>query len=282
MLDKEAIHSLDTNTAEAIRAASTALLMDGDAMALAAMPEHFKIHDLEKYLPYRRRARGKMETQSIEDFAQYVARQKLPGAAVFIHTDNMTAVAILNLGTAADPGHADDRAVFEANPTAAYRAMTGVAYGGSITQQRAAEFLEDWAMYISCYHDGEFIHTSKAIAAVREITIEGLRKIGATEGQLSASRTTFEEVKASGKEQIPTLIEFSCEPYAGLDSRCFRIRLGIQTGGDKPSLVLRIVKQEEHQESMGRELADKLFKAINTDDGQSDVEVLLGAYSVGA
>lgn len=283
MLDKDAIHSLDTNTDKAIEAASRALLVDGKAENLAALPDHFTVHDLEKYLPSRRRARGKMETQVINDFAEYVITHKEPGASVFIDVDAMKAVGVLNLGTTEAPGHADDKATFTGKQTAAYKAMLAVANGMSVSQVKAAEFLEDWTACIACKHEEQDIPVPKAIAAVREITIEGLRKIGNTEAQLSASRTTFEEVKASGKEQIPTLIDFTCVPYVGLSSRTFQLRLGIQTGGDKPTLTLRIVKQEEHQEQMGRELANLLLAAIREEAGSSDaVPVLLGTYAAGS
>lgn len=276
-LDKDAIEALNIGTAEAIEKASCALIVDGKADHLAALPNHFTVHDLEKYLPNRRRPRGVMQTQIINDFAQYVAAHQEPGAAVFIDVENMKAVGVLNLGTTEKPGHADNKAVYTARPTAAYLALKSVANGAPISQVKAAEFLEDWMPNLTCTHEGEPVTTIKAIQAVREITIEGLRKVGNTEGQLSAARTTFEEVKASGKEQIPTLIEFFCEPYVGLERRTFAMRLGIQTGGDKPALVLRIVKQEEHQEQMGRELASLLGSAIAT--SSSGIPVLLGSYA---
>lgn len=275
MFDKDAIEALQYGGG--INEASEAVHAAFAESALVSLPNHFTVHDLEKYLPNRRRPRGVMQTQIIEDFAQYVSTHQTPGASVFIDVENMKAVGVLNLGTTENPGHADDKAIYTARATAAYLALKSVASGQPISQVKAAEFLEDWLPNLNCTHEGEFIPTIKAIQAVREITIEGLRKVGNTEGQLSAARTTFEEVKASGKEQIPTLIEFFCEPYVGLERRTFAMRLGIQTGGDKPALVLRIVKQEEHQEQMGRELASLLGSAIAT--SSSGIPVLLGSYA---
>lgn len=276
MFDKEAIEALQYGGGihEASDAVRTAYSNSEPAVAL---PNHFTVHDLEKFLPTRRRPRGTMQTQTIEDFAAYVGTHQSPGAAVFIDVEHMKAVGVLNLGTVTAPGHADDKAVYTARATAAYSALKAVASGAPISQVKAAEFLEDWCLHTVCMHEGELIATPKAVAAVREITIEGLRKVGSTEAQLSASRTTFEEVKASGKEQIPTLIEFTCEPYAGLPSRTFQLRLGIQTGGDKPHLLLRIIKQEEHQEEMGRQLANLLGDAIKAKS--ANVEILLGSYA---
>lgn len=280
MIDKDGIQAIQHGVG--IDQASGAVRAAFAETQLVGLPDHFTVHDLEKYLPRRRRSRGTMQTQVISDFAGYTEAHKEEGATVFIDLDGMKATAVLNLGTASNPGHADNKAVYSAKQTSAYRALLAVANGMPISQVKAAEFLEDWVLNLQCTHEGEIITTPKAIAAVREITIEGLRKMGSTEGQLSASRTTFEEVKASGKEQIPTLIEFWCEPYAGLQRRTFQIRLGIQTGGDKPTLILRIVKQEEHQEQMGKELARLIEEAVAAaSDGGSvhAVPVLLGSYA---
>lgn len=278
MFDKEAIEALQYGGG--IHEASNAVRAAFAESKLVGLPNHFTLHDLEKFLPNRRRARGTMKTQVIADFAQYVADHGQPGASVFVNVQDMEAVGVLNLGTPEMPGHSDDKAIYKANQTAAYKAMLSVASGVPVSQARAAEFLEDWVLHLNCTHDGEIIATPKAIAAVREITIEGLRKQGSAEGQLSASRTTFEEIKASGKEQIPTLIEFWCEPYVGLSRRTFQIRLGIQTGGDKPNLVLRVIKQEEHQEQMGSELAGLIDAAVSA--RTSTVPVILGSYAAGA
>lgn len=67
MIDKDAIKALEMGTSEAIEQASRALLLDGQASHLAALPDNFTVHDLEKFLPNRRRARGNMSTPNCED-----------------------------------------------------------------------------------------------------------------------------------------------------------------------------------------------------------------------
>lgn len=279
MLDKEAIREL--SQAEAITNAAAAIDsgfgQSGDH-GLAALPEEFKLHDLEPFMPNRRRQRGIMTTRSIDNFAEYTKKYGEDGAAVFIDTDSMKATAVLNLGTTAHPGHADHRAILEMKPTAAYQALRAITNGVGISQNSVAEFLEDWATQIVCRHGDEIVTTSKAIAAIRNITIEGLRKVNTTEAQLSASRSTFESVAASSTEQIPTLIEFTCFPYAGgLGPAVFNVRLAILTTNDKPSITMRIAKLEEHQERMGRELANLLKEAM----GGDQIPLILGAYSKG-
>jgi uncharacterized protein YfdQ (DUF2303 family) len=274
MFDKDAIAAL--TQAQSIAAAESAIT--NQVETLVGLPETFKLHDLEPYLKLRRRLRGTMSTISIDDFATYTRANKQTGAAVFVGAAQMQAIAVLNLGTPEEPGHADNRSVLTVPKTAAFAALLGIANGGAKTQAAVAEFLEDWAAQIACYNEaGEPVATKHAVAAVRKISIEGTKRSEAAEQTLSASRSTFEQVKATGTETLPVLICMTCEPYKGLPLRTFLARLGIITG-DKPTLVLRIVKLETHVEEMAGELAGLVSLSLAGDD----VPVLLGDYSAKA
>jgi uncharacterized protein YfdQ (DUF2303 family) len=178
MFDKDAIQQLAQ--AESIRAAHNAI---GDVIGLSgatvALPSDFTVHDLEKTLQMRRRARGVMTTSSVAPFAEYVGVHKEPGAAVFVDQDAMTAVAVLNLGTPDHPGHADNIAKMVAKRMAAYTALLQHANGGGLAQAKAAEFMEDWPGYFKFFKDSTEITPGQAIAAVRKLTIEAMRKLEA-------------------------------------------------------------------------------------------------------
>lgn len=270
MFDKDAIEALQYGGG--IKEATDAIhgITDSGAVAL---PEHFRLHDLEPYMHRRRRARGAMTTHALSDFAIYTKDHAEEGATVFVDADEMSATAVLNLGTADDPGHTDNRAKVQLKKTAAYSALKAHASGQAISQTKAAEFLEDWPGYIKCFNDDGEITPPKAIAAIRKLTIESMRKLESTEQSLSASRSAFEKVQATSADPIPTTIYFECEPYHGLESRVFVLRLGVLTGGDKPAINLRIVKQELHDEEMANEFADNAREALG-----SDLPVLIGTY----
>ncbi len=272
MIDQAAIKEL--NKAQAISAAANAVT--DQVETLVALPEDFKVHDLENYLVARRRARGTMQTSSVTDFAQYATTHKEEGAAVFVDADDMAAVAVLNLGTPDDPGHADNRAKLQLKKTAAYLAMKQHASGSGLKQATVAEFVEDWSEHITCFNDEGSVSAPKAIAAVRKLTIESMRKLESSEQNLSASKSAFESVQATSADPIPTIIYFRCVPYVGLAERQFVLRLSIQTGGDKPTIVLRIVKAELHAEEMANELADLTRQALN-----DSMPVLIGEYAKG-
>lgn len=288
MFDKQAIEALQEgrsiiDAGIAIAEALGKTLVGNDTEGVAALPAHFTVHDLEKFMPTRRRARGLMVTDVLESFAAYTLEHAEDGATVFVNTDDMSATAVLNLGSPDGPLHADNKANLCSRQTAAYKALRTVANGQGQKQATVAEFLEDWAGQVKCFSGTDELSPPKAIAAIRKVTIETMRKLESEEQQLSASMSAFESVKASSKEALPTTVYFTCQPYKGFDERTFVLRLAVLTTGDKPAIGLRVVKQEEHDEDMAKELADRVAKAIAAADtaGLHNLPVLMGTYRAG-
>ena len=274
MFDKESIELLQESAA--IQQASNAVSQAFEDKALVALPQHFKEHDLEQYLPTRRRSRGVMSTDSLGSFADYTKAHAEAGATVFVNAESMQAVGVLNLGTPDAPGHADNKAKLSLKRTAAFTALLAHANnaGRGMTQTVASEFLEDWPEQIQCFNEEGQITLPKAIAALRKLTIESMRKLENSEQSLSASKSAFESVKATSVDPIPTTIYFKCVPYQDLAERLFVLRLGVLTGNDKPQITLRIVKAELHNEEMAQELAK-----LTSDALAGSFPVLLGDYA---
>lgn len=272
MFDKDAIDAITKAAAieQAANAVTYAIKSDG----FVALPDNFTAHDLEKFMPVRRRARGVMGTSSTEAFAAYVGEHKEPGCTVFVSHKFMSATAVLDMGTPEAPGHAGNLAHLSPKSTAAYQALQAIVGRAAIDQKTAAEFLEDWSTCLRCFDGDTLLENKHAIAAVRSITIEGLKKVESNEEQLSASRSSFESVKATSRTALPTRIEFFCEPYMGFAGRIFAMRLGIRTGGNEPALTLRVISQEKHDEEMAAELGNKVTTAIG-----GTCPVLIGEYS---
>lgn len=287
MIDKEAIKELKQaeDISAAVGAVAMALGRDEltDTRGVAALPSEFNILDLEKYLPIRRRARGAMETDDLASFASYTHQHAESGATVFVDPDKMAARAVLNLGEPDVPGHADNVAVLGSKRTAAYTAMLSICSGTS-KQATASEWLEDWTQHIKCYAGNDPVANGVAVQSVRNLTIEEFRKMESTVEQLSSTLSAFESVKAGSKTALPTMIYFTCAPYAGFLDRTFVIRLGVLTGDNKPALTLRVIKFEEHQQEMAQEMAERVRNAINPSDkavGEFDAQipVLVGSYA---
>lgn len=276
MFDADAIQELAQ--AEAISAAKVAVddaVGNVNTSGIVALPEGFKVHDLERQLPARRRLRGAMTTSVLADFASYAGAFKEAGATAFVDPNTMSATAVLNLGTPATPGHADNTAKLTLQQLAAYRALRKVASGEGKRQTEIAEFMEDWQDHLQCFAGDTEVPARQAIAAVRAITIENLKKLENKEQHLSAERTAFESIKATSDHNLPTRIDFRCEPYLGLQRRTFSLRLGVITGQAAPAVNLRIVNQELHTEQMAEELA-----ALVRQELKDVMPVAIGGYAV--
>lgn len=258
--------------------ATTNALHDSGVVAL---PNDFQTHDLEKFQNTRRRQRGTFSTPFVTDFAQYTQALADEGATVFVDATDMTARAVLDLGTTDSPGHADHMARLQPIKTAAYAALGKIA-GQALSQRAVAEFFEDWCdlAKMSFFNDQNgqdgTITRAQAIVAVRDITIDGARKLESTEQTLSATRTAFESVQASSRHTLPTLVYFKTRPYADLNERLFVLRMSISTSDSKPLLTLRVQNVEQHTEEMGNELAALVRDAIG-----GELPVLLGTYAKG-
>lgn len=280
MFNRESIEALQEGTSIVEMAAAVHSAFNDHG--LVTVPEKYRLSDLEKFMPLRRRLRGTMQTNSIPDFAAYTKDHKEEGCTVFVNPDNMAARAVLNLGNKDAPGHCDNSAIVTLERTAAFMALlSATAQHASLKQSQMAEFLEDWSDEIVCYNadaepEAQYIPTHKAIAAVRKLTIESMHKLESEAKSLSASKSTFESVAATSTETIPTIIRFETVPYHGLEARTFEVRLGINAGGPVPTINLRIIKMEEHDEQMAEEFAKLVRDALA---GEETLPVLIGSYA---
>jgi uncharacterized protein YfdQ (DUF2303 family) len=276
MFDKEAIQQLAVGQSESIEAADEALSGAFDTSGVAALPSDFKLHDLEKYQPNRRRQRGSMATSLLPDFVTFTQVHAETGAMTFVDQKLMRAVAVLNMGTREKPGHCDHTATFAAKATAAYTAMRNTANGQPMKQQVLAEFMEDWPGLIECEREGQAVPLAQAIAAVRRVTIETLQKQESSQQSLQAERSAFESITARG-DTLPTHLKFTTAPFVGLQVRSFWLRLAVHTGAKDPLLALRVANLELHEEEMAQELAQLVRESM-----PNTIPVMVGAYGVTA
>ena len=230
-----------------------------------ALPKDYALRDLEEFYPNRRRFRGKMNTDSIIDFADHVKNNS--GGHGFINSEYMTATVIFNLGTVEAPGHADWKASLVMKKTPAYRALLHTADGECLSQREVIDFIEDWPELFQAYSEGNDgaltpIKLTKAVSAIRKVKIEQKSSSETTQGNFKAERSTLDSVEASSDEGLPDILTFTTPAYFGLPSREFKIRPSIVTGGIAPAIRLRIIGLQQHQEESTQDFKDVLRAAI--------------------
>ncbi|PTA91275.1 hypothetical protein CWM66_08500 [Kosakonia sp. H7A] len=239
-----------------------------------ALPKDVGVESLERLYASRFRFRGKMETQSIDDFVRYSSAYAAEGTRCFINADNMAAVSVFNLGTLENPGHADNKAVLALKRTSPYTALLKIN-GDRNSQKQLAEWLEDWSEYVTGFDaDGQVIEAKRAAAAVRKITIDAIRSAEYEDQDFSGKRSVMESVEAKSKDIMPVAFEFKCIPYEGLAEYRINLRMSI-LASDSPVLVLRITQLETYEEEMAAEFRDLLVEKFK----DSGVETFIGTFS---
>lgn len=267
-LSKEAIQ-LITDTA--LEATGKSLPTDTPT---ALLPEGTKVVDLEKYQAGRSRFRGTYATHALADFSTYVADRAAAGARGFINQEEMSCVLLFNLGTASEPGHADDRAVLKLKATAGYTAAQQVS-ANRLTQKDLSDWIEDWHQYLTPVDDaGTAIPVAKAIAAVRTITVKATSESETTVGDTSASRSAMDQIEARSKETLPAALHFHVVPFEGLTEQQITLRISVITSGPAPVLKLRWVGEEVQREAIAQE-----FKSVLEDKIGSAAKLALGSFS---
>ncbi|MCG3463089.1 YfdQ family protein [Xenorhabdus bovienii] len=244
--------------------------------AAALIPENYNLTSLEKFGALRYRFRGEMKTTSIDDFVKYsIGYSDVQVTRCFIDADKMRAETIFNLGTIADPGHADNAASITLKKTAPFSALLEIN-GRKSRQKELAEWLEDWYEHLTAFDaDGRVLDIKKAIGAIRRITIEATQSQDHEEHDFSGKRSVLESIEAKSKEVMPAVFEFKCIPYDGLSVRRFKLRYSILTGDSVPVLVLRIAQLEAREEAVAGEFRDLLTVEFQ----DADIETFIGNFS---
>jgi uncharacterized protein YfdQ (DUF2303 family) len=114
-----------------------------------------------------------------------------------------------------------------------------------------------------------FIPQAKACAihqatkALRDLTIESAREVNSQVNHFSESMSAMERIEAKNQSSLPSAIVFKCVPYLALSEREFTIKVSLITGGDKPSIGLRIVRIDAIEEEIALEFKELLVAAFD-------------------
>lgn len=227
---------------------------------VVALPDGYKLQNLEGYEEYRNRMRGSFKTEVLADFAEYVTDnldEESMGAGCFISAEDLKANCVLDLGTVESPLHCEHKAALQLKQSPEYVAMQEIN-GVRKSQKDLAEWFEDWTNCLAAFDtNGESMTPQQLIASVRNISIEAVRNAESTVEDFSESMSALERIEAKNKDRQPAKVLFTCKPADELEERTFSMRISISTGGDRPMLTLRV----QQLEVMKNQIADE-FKCL--------------------
>ena len=231
---------------------------------LVAVNDNYKVLDLEKYQDGRNRARGVLNTPSLEDFKSYVLDAQSETAPVFVDHKNVSATAVLNYKDHAyAQGHCDHLANLKLEPTVVWSKLNSLK-DRKLSQRDFAVFIEDWTSVLEITDaEGIVINPVQALAAIRNMKIDSSVTVDNSVGNLSESRSRFEQVEARSKEEFtPAYFKIHDSAYLGLDERLIVLRLIINTNDEKPVFSIQIVKEELLCNEIVQEFKEKVIELL--------------------
>lgn len=231
-------------------------------------PENYSAHNLERFLPGRVRERGNYSTQSIDAFIAFVNERAIniageKFAQCFVDDVELSATAVLNYyDETSQQGHCDHQATVKLRRSADFSKLLQVC-GERLSQQEAAEFIEDYAFALSATDkEGGEMRLARVVATLRSLKIEAKRDSEHKVENFNQSRSLMESIEAKG-DALPDKLHFTCEPYAGLGEWTINVRLSV-IAGESPRFVFRIIQLERLEEEFAEEFRGKLATSIDS------------------
>jgi len=257
----------------------TAVLANAKALEtftpVIVLPQGAQAHNLEAYQQDRSRFRGVLLTHSLKDFAEYTQTHASPLSAGFVDSDAMSCIILFNLGNERTPGHGDFTAQLMLKKTAAFQALEHAA-GQTFGQKDLSDFIEDWAPNLKAIGaEGEQLELSRAIGAIRSITIEQAKKSEHTVSDTSASRSAMDQIEAKSANGLPAELLFQTVPYEGLQAQTIQLRIAVLTSSDKPLLRLRWIGEAQLREDLAQE-----FKQVVAQEIGDAAKLTIGTFKL--
>lgn len=267
---------MDQSTIQQISALTIAATKEVETdFGSIVLPSGVQVQSLEQFQAHRNQFRAAFSTQRFGSLIEYATANAQENAQCFIDQEAMSAEVVFDMGNREKAGHAKHRANLAMKHTAAYKALCNIN-GTKCSQRAFSDFLEDWGDYLTAYHHDEEISIKNAVQAVRKMTIDYARNEEHEVGDFAAKKSAMEAVEAKSVLQLPTHLVFTCNPYNGLDTRAFNLRLQVLTGSDEPVLVARLIQAEQIEEAIATEFAEKLSEALS----ETPIKVNIGTIEI--
>jgi uncharacterized protein YfdQ (DUF2303 family) len=232
---------------------------------VVVVPNDYKLISTEAFQTNRNRVRGRFRTAIVEDFANYYARNaeadKLAHAPVFIGTNPMAAVAVLDWLTGDDlPGHAQHLAICQPDMLPDWRRLVN-AHELKFKQDEFVDWLEDAGSLVTAHDDtGNGMTPSAIINAFRNARITRQSEHAQTLEDARIERSALETIDANASKRSPSKLLFHVVPYEGFSARAILVRVVIRANGNEPVFLLRIIGLD----NVLRELASEFVNIVQS------------------
>lgn len=250
------MENIDTliNRSEAITEQLNQIVHDG--AHVIALPDGFRIENLERFEAQRYHPRGHYSTSDYRDLLAYAKAREadFSGSALFIDPDEMIARIIFDYD--GGRGHGNNTARYDAETTPLYGALRRICRKELTSQKELVQLLEDWADDITAHDkDGEPLPTNSAVALLSSLTVEKAKRLKQTQGDWEHERTVSEQAALKAEGKMVAELRITDELYTGTtEKNTVCARLSLVVADDKFALKLRLVGEEKHNRAKAQEM----------------------------
>lgn len=233
---------------------------------VVAMPQHYKVEDLERFALTPRRAKAEARLTTLQGFSDYVNRHRIDNrTAVYVTSEEATGV-IDDLEPQGPGSWKDHTAILPLRRTPQWSAWMG-ASGQPMKQREFLNFVQDRAGEIAAPDLGTLMHQLSEIKA----TSTGKRHDRADHLNEAHGREGSTIVTNDLPEHLDLLMPIlSCEPYSATTCRA---RLVVKLADEGVFCSVTLINSEVVVDERIRELVAVLRSYLADDNGQSVVPV---------
>jgi uncharacterized protein YfdQ (DUF2303 family) len=232
-----------------------------------ALPNDYKLINLEQFSHAPARFRCTFNTTLIEEFIAYVNNNGTSASGIFVNPIDATAHAIIDLGDHDKPKWGDHLACLNLKKLPEFAKLLDTQ-DKKLTQQELIDFAEDWQGNIQFIDEKNIdLDFRASINAIRRLTVNATQNNESTVGNFNASQSSMDaiEVKSAGATP-PYGFIFLCQPYESFGTVTLICQLRALTDGKTVTLKYRITALEKTINNLGQEFKELLKKAITVDE----------------
>lgn len=247
------------------------------------IPSDFKMENIEHLLDEPARKRFMFTTNALGSFTEYCTNelsQKAGGhASCFVDPDELTAIAMFDVGTMNRPEHCENKALFKLDLTQEYLAILSIN-NNPLPQLEMSYWLEDWRDAICDEEsmtdtDDKPIEFKKGLQALRKITFKAESSQTHEEQAFSKEQTGLARIAAeSGTDtNLPARISFTCKPSPDLEEINLVARVIVQNCANGPTIKLQLTQVEK----LKQDIAEQFRQRVSDELEALEMNVFVGS-----
>lgn len=234
---------MSASAVDAIRdlAAAATDIRDLGARPVIALPDHFKVHCLESFLPHPTRPRGVVTLRTTESFIDFVRAHQCAGTSLYMDDgDKPSFLAVFNDHLKDLPGWRDFRASYSL-PLAREWVTWTSSHGRAMAQDTFAAFIEDNLPDVVDPPGADMLTISRTLEAKKSLEFKSAVRLAD-----GAQELTFVEdimgTAGKGAIKIPETFSLGIPVFNGGQAYRVTARLRYRIANGKLSLWYELLR----------------------------------------